>query len=193
MRLQLTRRGDYAVRAMLALSAVPDGEVLSARSLAEAMSIPTRFMPAVMSDLAHAGLVRARAGRSGGYHLTRPAELISLLEVIEAVEGDSRRATCVLRDEACRSASGTGECAIHRFFFAAQDALLTVLRGATLAEMRGRRRAPGTLRRRGGATRGSDAGSQGRAYQDEREVAKQDDGGDGGGNPRPGRIVRVRP
>ena len=143
MRLQLTRRGDYAVRAMLALSAIPGGAVLSARSLAESMTIPTRFVPAVLGDLARAGLVQARAGRSGGYQLARPAEQVTLLEVIEAVEGDSRRTTCVLRDQACRGVGGasdlggTGECAIHRFFFAAQDALLSELRGATLAEMRG--------------------------------------------------------
>lgn len=137
MRLQLTRRGDYAVRAMLALSALPDGSVLSARSLAESMAIPPHFVPAVMGDLARADLVHARPGRAGGYRLARSPERVTLLEVIEAVEGDSRRSTCVLRDQACRGVGGTGECAIHRFFFAAQDALLSELRGATLAQMRG--------------------------------------------------------
>ncbi len=135
MRLQLTRRGDYAVRAMFALSALAPGEVLSARTLAEAVTIPTRFVTAVLGDLRRAGLVQARPGRTGGYRLARPADAITLLEIIEAVEGDSRRTTCVLLDGACRTASD-GQCAVHRFFFAAQEALLSELREAKLSELR---------------------------------------------------------
>ena len=78
---------------MLALVA-SDGEVapLSARRIAERMAIPARFVPHVLADLAAAGLVTARTGRSGGYHrLSRPAASISLLDVITAVEGDARR------------------------------------------------------------------------------------------------------
>jgi Rrf2 family protein len=137
MRLQLTRRGDYAVRVMFALSAVEPGAVLSARSLAAAMVIPARFVTAVLADLVRADLVVARPGRRGGYHLAQPAEQITLLQIIEAIEGDSRRTDCVLLDGACRTAgNGDGPCAVHRFFFAAQEALLNEMRGATLADMR---------------------------------------------------------
>src|SRR3990170_5892577 len=90
MRLQLTRRGDYAVRAMLALSALPPAEVLSARALAEEVTIPARFVTEVLGDLARAELVQARPGRTGGYRLARPAQAIAPLEVIEAVGGGSR-------------------------------------------------------------------------------------------------------
>jgi len=135
MRLQLTRRGDYAVRAMFALSALPPGEVRSARALAEEVTIPARFVTEVLGDLARAELVQARPGRTGGYRLARPADTIALLEIIEAVEGDSRRTSCVLRDGACRSAGGE-QCAVHDTFFAAQEALLAELRGARLSELR---------------------------------------------------------
>lgn len=135
MRLELTRRGDYAVRAMLALASETTDGPLSARRIAERMEIPPRFLPQVMSDLAAAGLVEATPGRSGGYRLSRSPERISLLEVIEAAEGDSRRQTCALRGGPC---GVDGTCAIHDVFSAAQDALLRQFEGATLEDMAGR-------------------------------------------------------
>ena len=77
-------------------------ERLSVRRIAADQDIPVRFLPRVMADLVAAGIVEGRPGRTGGYRLARPASGISMLEVIEAVEGDSRRRTCVLRGGACR-------------------------------------------------------------------------------------------
>jgi Rrf2 family iron-sulfur cluster assembly transcriptional regulator len=134
MRLELTRRGDYAVRAMLALARGSGNGLLSARRIADAMDIPVRFLPQVLADLAHAGLVEAMPGRAGGYRLTRPAATISLLEVIEAVEGDSRRQTCVLRGGPC----GTdGHCDVHAVFFEGQEALRSYFARSMLADLAG--------------------------------------------------------
>lgn len=133
MRLELTRRGDYAVRAMLALARHGrEREPLSARRIAEGMAIPERFLPQVMGDLARAGLVEASPGRNGGYRLSRRADEVSLLDVVEAIEGDSRRKTCVLRGGPC---GHDGTCDVHDVFFAAQDAMLHTLRTATLADL----------------------------------------------------------
>ncbi len=137
MRLELTKRGDYAVRAMLALARGSDGRLLSARRIAEAMGIPTRFLPHVLGDLQRAGLVEAAPGRSGGYRLARNPEAVSLLEVIEAVEGSSRRQTCVLRGGPCGL---DGYCDVHHVFFDGQEALLDVFAHSSLAEL-GRREA----------------------------------------------------
>jgi Rrf2 family protein len=132
MRLELTRRGDYAVRAMLVLSRQPAGELVSVRRIAEGMDIPARFLPQVMADLVRAGLVEATTGRNGGYRLARPATSISLLDVVDAVEGDSRRRTCVLRGGPCGL---DGYCDVHDVFFAAQDAMLRTLAEASLSSL----------------------------------------------------------
>lgn len=132
MRLELTRRGDYGVRAMLALARQPEGGLLSVRRIADEMDIPARFLPQVMGDLARAGLVEATAGRNGGYRLARPTTEISLLDVVEAIEGDSRRRSCVLRGGPCGM---DGHCDVHDVFFAAQDAMLQALSGAALASL----------------------------------------------------------
>lgn len=132
MRLELTRRGDYAVRAMLALAARDPGAPTSGREIATEMGIPVGYMARVMGELVGAGLVESSTGRSGGYALARSAASIDLLTVIEAVEGDSRRTACVLRGGPC---GRDGHCQVHDVFFAAQDALLQRLRGVSLAEL----------------------------------------------------------
>ena len=129
MRLELTRRADYAVRAMLALGRQPEG-LLSGARIAAAMAIPPRFVAQVMGDLVQAGLVEARTGRAGGYRLARGPAEITILEIVEAIEGDARGRTCVLRAGPC---AVDGFCDVHEIFSAAEDALLVRLSQATLA------------------------------------------------------------
>ncbi len=146
MRLELTKRGDYAVRAMLALAG-NGGGLLSVRHIAGEMTIPPRFLPQVMADLVRADLVEGVTGRSGGYRLSHPAAEISLLTIVEAVEGDSRRTSCVLRGGPCR---GDGVCAVHPAFIAAEAGMIAALDGMTLADVAaagdGRAGPPGAAR-----------------------------------------------
>jgi Rrf2 family nitric oxide-sensitive transcriptional repressor len=132
MRLELSKRGDYAVRAMLALA--DDQGLLTGGRIAERTDIPISFLPQVMGSLVHAGLVEGLQGRTGGYRLARPAVEISLLAIVEAVEGDSRRSTCILRGGPC---GVDGICRVHPAFSAAQEALLAELAAATLASLAG--------------------------------------------------------
>ena len=134
--MELTKRGDYGIRAMLALARAPAGQLLSVRRIAEEMAIPVRFLPQVMSDLSAAGLVSAATGRTGGYRIARTAGEVSLLDVIEAIEGNGRRRSCVLRAGPCGL---DGFCDVHDVFFAAQDALLDTLAAAHLDQLPARR------------------------------------------------------
>jgi len=132
MRLELTRRGDYAVRAAVALAASNGDGLLSTRRIAAEMQIPPRFLPQVMADLVRADLVVAHTGRSGGYRLSRPATAISLLQVIRASEHDRAVRTCILRGGPCDPG---GRCDVHDVFSGARDAMLDSLGKATLAEV----------------------------------------------------------
>ena len=131
MRLDLTKRSDYAIRAMLSLTMAREG-LLSSRKIAEEMKIPPRFLPQIMGDLTRAGLVEAHPGRAGGYKLARSASSVTLLTVIEAVEGDPHRQICVMRGTPCGQ---DGECGVHSIFFAAEEALLEQLSSATLGSV----------------------------------------------------------
>ena len=83
-----------------------------------------------MRDLVRAGLVDGTVGRTGGYRLAKPPGAISVLDVVEAVEGDSRRRVCVLRGGPCAL---DGVCDVHRVFAAAQDDVLGRLRATSIA------------------------------------------------------------
>ncbi len=132
VRLELTRRGDYAVRAMLALAGETTDEWLSVPRMSASMAIPERFLPTVMHDLVRAGLVEGRTGRTGGYRLRRPAGTISLLDVITAVEPEPDLWTCVLRGGPCGL---DGHCAVHNAFSAARTSMLERLEEVSLAEV----------------------------------------------------------
>ena len=132
MRLELTHRGSYAIRAVLTLARAEKDEVVPARRIAKEMDIPVRFLPQVLGDLSRAGIVEARLGRAGGYRLSKPASQISLLDIIEASEGDARRQTCVLSGKPC---DGADPCDVHDMFYEAQEAILQRLDGVSVADV----------------------------------------------------------
>jgi Rrf2 family protein len=128
MRLELSRRGDYAVRAMIALAG-SDGGWSSAGRIAADMAIPERFLPRVLRALARAGLIEARTGRAGGYRLARPAAELSLLDVIDAIEPPDEIPRCVLRGIPCGI---DGRCQVHDAFDEARLAHRARLAAASL-------------------------------------------------------------
>src|SRR5258708_3901116 len=88
--LMLVRRlsagADYALRASIELAASRQGNVTSDQ-LAKAQQIPAKFLEAILTQLRRAGLVRSQRGPDGGFWLARPAEQISLADIIRAIDG----------------------------------------------------------------------------------------------------------
>ncbi len=128
MRLRLTKRADYGVRACLVLASTVEVP-LPSRRIAERMAIPERFLHQVLSDLSRAGIVEGTVGKGGGYALRRDPRSLSLLEVIEAVEGPARSEQCVLEDRRCDEDRA---CALHPVWSAAQSAFIHVLEATTI-------------------------------------------------------------
>ncbi len=135
MRLALTKRTDYAIRAFLCLARSDGSAPVSSRRIAEAMDIPPHFLPHVLGDLARAGLVEATNGKHGGYRLARRPEGLSLLEVIEAVEGPTVPEDCALETGPC---APNDPCAVHHAISGAQQAFVGALAHASLADIVGR-------------------------------------------------------
>jgi Rrf2 family protein len=84
--MRVSAKADYAVRAAAELAAAEEGPVKGER-LAEAQEIPLQFLEHILLELKHAGIVRARRGAKGGYWLARPAEEITIADIVRAVEG----------------------------------------------------------------------------------------------------------
>jgi Rrf2 family protein len=133
MNLTLTRRGDYAVRAAVFLAGVWDRTALARTSeIAAAMSLPGSYTPQILGLLTRAGLVTAKAGPAGGYRLARDPASISLLEVVEAAEGELVSTTCILRGGPCHWEHA---CAVHGAWTSASEAFRGRLRQTTLTDL----------------------------------------------------------
>jgi Rrf2 family transcriptional regulator, iron-sulfur cluster assembly transcription factor len=129
MGLDLGRKGDYALRAMIALAGSDVGARMKAREIAAATGVPATYLPQVLAELARSGLVTSVAGPRGGYATARPPEAISVLEVIESVGGPVRSTICPMRGGPCTPEQ---PCPLHRVWGDAQDALAAKLAASTL-------------------------------------------------------------
>ena len=91
--LQFTKRAEYGLIALLHL-ADREGEVVSAREIGERYPMPPRVLAQCLKDLGRAGIVESQRGAAGGYWLARPAERITLGQVISALEGPPTLTDC---------------------------------------------------------------------------------------------------
>lgn len=128
MHVELGRKGDYSVRAVLDLARYHGHGRRKAREIAAAMNIPEQYLPQVLAPLVRAGMVAAVAGPDGGYSLAMPPSSITLLDVIETAEGPLASSRCVVRGGPC---DGERACAIHEALSGARLALAERLRGTT--------------------------------------------------------------
>ncbi len=132
MGLQLTRGGEYGIRAMSYLSKRPVGEISSLREVGVEQDIPESFLAKIFQNLVHAQLVVSQRGAHGGFSLARPASQITVREVVEAIDGPIALNGCILRPEDCRRSS---ECRMHEVWILAQERMMDVLGEVTLADL----------------------------------------------------------
>ncbi|HZN73376.1 MAG TPA: Rrf2 family transcriptional regulator [Micromonosporaceae bacterium] len=85
--MRLSARVDYALRAVVELAASGGTAPISADRVAKAQEIPAKFLESILLQLRRAGIVQAQRGPEGGYRLARPADAISLADVIRAIDG----------------------------------------------------------------------------------------------------------
>jgi Rrf2 family protein len=84
--MRVSAKADYAVRAAVELATAGEGPVKGER-ISQAQGIPLKFLENILGELKHAGLVRSQRGTEGGYWLSKPADEITVADVIRAVEG----------------------------------------------------------------------------------------------------------
>lgn len=120
--MRLNQATDYAFRAILYLSGLPRGQVVEAKLIAEEERIPMRFLLKIFRLLTKSGIVESYRGINGGYALARPPEEITMLDVIEAIEGPIRINRCLISPGECnKGASPT--CPVHEALYSVQQTL----------------------------------------------------------------------
>ena len=144
--LRVTKLTDYATLVLTVLAARPD-EVLSASELADQAGLEVPTVSKLLKALAQAGLVAGFRGSNGGYRLARPASGISLVEIVEAMEGPLGMTECSLHAGACGIEHS---CGVRANWRRINDVVADALRGVSLAQMlapppRARKAIPTTL------------------------------------------------
>ncbi len=128
--MQITRQADYALRAMFYLSKMDPNERAATSQIAQEQRIPPSFLAKIISQLSIAGLIHTSRGARGGVSLARPPAEISILEVVEAIDGPIMLNECTSSPDACPFGE---ECPIRPLWCQAQDELVDRLRVTTFA------------------------------------------------------------
>jgi Rrf2 family iron-sulfur cluster assembly transcriptional regulator len=132
--MQLSRKADYALRAVKHLSSLPKGKLGSINSIAAAESIPREFLAKILKDLTRSGILVSFQGVTGGYRLTNLPKDISFLDVIEAIEGPLHINLCTEGDACpCDRAQG---CSMREFWMVQEKAFKKALSKHNFARYR---------------------------------------------------------
>ena len=129
MRLEVTRKSDLAVRSLQALAS--KSERLKGPELAAMVGSTSGFVSQVLTPLVRAGWVRSEPGPTGGYSLTADLDDVSVLAVIETIEGPTDTGRCVLADRPCDE---SGTCALHVPWLRARSQLRAQLDAVSVAD-----------------------------------------------------------
>ena len=129
MGLRLTKEADYAIRAMIHIACIPEESIALSRDIVRVHNIPSSFAAKILRRLVKAGLLVATRGTNGGFALARPAGAITLLHVVEAIEGPLRVTDCTTEPCGCGYA---GECAAQPVWQSIQSKIAELLDDATL-------------------------------------------------------------
>lgn len=132
--LQISRKIDYALRAMIHLASLPGERVVPLQEIVSATQLPRDFLAKIFKELTFRKLVRSVRGAHGGYQLARPAREISFLEVIEAAEGPVQLNVCLDHKDRCEVSAS---CTMYHVWQQGQERMLEVYRSTSLADLNG--------------------------------------------------------
>jgi Rrf2 family iron-sulfur cluster assembly transcriptional regulator len=113
--MQLSRKADYALRAVRYLSNLPKGKLGSINAIAHAESIPREFLAKILKDLTRSGILMSFQGVTGGYRLSSLPKDVSFLDVIEAIEGPIHINLCTENGPTC-ACDQVDTCTMHDFW-----------------------------------------------------------------------------
>ena len=130
--MQITRQADYATRAILYLARTEKGERVATYQVAKEQKIPPSFLAKIISQLSVVGLLNTSRGARGGITLARDPEQITLLEVVEAIDGPIQLNMCVENKNACEYEEN---CPLQPVWCDAQNKLIATLRNTNFKQL----------------------------------------------------------
>ncbi len=135
--MKLSKKGEYALRALSCLVRRRDGGPVPIREIAEDEQIPKKFLEQILLELRKAGLVESTRGAGGGYRLLRDPRAVSLARVVRLMDGPLAPLRCVSRTAPIRCSRERG-CGLRRVMGEVRTAVAGILEERTLADIAGR-------------------------------------------------------
>jgi Rrf2 family protein len=130
--MQITRQADYAIRAVLYVSKLGSNQRAATKQIAQEQHIPASFLAKIISQLSIAGLLQTTRGARGGVMLAKAPEAITVLDVVEAIDGPIALNECVNDENACHFGQ---DCPLRPVWCDAQDDLVKRLKGTNFAHL----------------------------------------------------------
>ena len=130
--MQITRQADYALRAILYLAELAPEKKAATSAIAEKQHIPPSFLAKIISQLSIAGLIHTSRGAKGGVSLARPPQAISVLEVVEAIDGPISLNECSAQPDGCPFGEN---CPIRPIWCETQRELIVRLRDTSFGQL----------------------------------------------------------
>jgi Rrf2 family protein len=137
----ISRRTDYATRAVLALSIADEGGPLKIAELTQRTAVPQSVLEQVLPVMRTAGIVRSERGAHGGYRLNRPPEEITLERIVRLFQGPLAPIGCATRHRPEPCAMSVG-CSLRFVWEEVRDATIKVLGATTFADLAARAAGP---------------------------------------------------
>ena len=130
--MELTRKGDYAIRGIIYLASQPPNKISLLSEIAEAVDVPQTFLAKIFQQFSKTGIVKSFRGTGGGFLLAGSPEEITLLQVVEAVEGPILPNRCTLKHGECERDSF---CTVHPVWLQVQQQVRGILANITLKDL----------------------------------------------------------
>lgn len=145
----LSRKGKYAIKALLALAEHRSDQPMRIEDLARQESLPRKFLELILLELRNAGVVRSRKGKGGGYLLARPPEQILLGQVVRLFDGPLAPVPCASQTAyvPCDDCADEATCGVRLAMKQVRDATARILDHTSLSSLRARQRAAGRRQR----------------------------------------------
>jgi Rrf2 family protein len=130
--MQIPRRVDYGLRAVIYLSGQKPGRCCSIAEIAQRQGVPRKFLEKIFQDLLRKGLIKSKRGSCGGYALARPPEAISFYQVIEALEGPIAVNACLDERLGCAQLP---RCTMAGVWTEVQRKVVEIFKQTTIADL----------------------------------------------------------
>jgi Rrf2 family protein len=161
----LSQKTRYALKALLELSAQPEGVSLSAAAISARRSIPVKFLEAILVELKRDGVLRGQRGRGGGYQLARSPADVSFGFVVRHMQGPLGLLPCVsvTQYRRCPDCADADTCELQKLFREVRDSTAAILDGWTFAQALDKQKSADPLAQVPGATKAARRGASGKS------------------------------